>query len=384
MHFARFANGRPLVQVSLLCASALVYPSLTSAQNPAAVSGVVTDESQTPVFGATVEITGSKLRARTNERGEFRIHGVAPGSVEIQFRRLGLAPVSRTMLIAANEQPAPLHIALPALAIAVKPVIVQASRVEYTGRLAGYYERLYRRSSGHFIGREEIDRNANRNLSQLIATTPGINALRLRQGGAVRMRGRSCRPLVWLDGTPLPAGEVDLDAFPVNTLHGIELYVGATSAPIAYTAARGQSNCGTILLWSRGKDTEPGAGARRRNVDLEELAAASVIYTADQVDTEAELIERPLQVRYPPALFAAGTSGTVMAEFIVEADGTILPESFEIFSSSHPLFGEAAMQALSNARYTPAVKKGVAVRQFVQQPFSFSRGGVRTSANVQD
>ena len=46
------------------------------------------------------------------------------------------------------------------------------------------------------------------------------------------MRGRTCWPLVWIDGTPMPAGEVDLDAFSPSTIQGIELYLGSTTAPI--------------------------------------------------------------------------------------------------------------------------------------------------------
>lgn len=385
MSFPDFAQARPIVQLTLLCAAAIMPASGVRAQSPPALSGVVTDASQTPVFGAIVEVAGTPLRARTNDRGEFRIAGITPGVVEINFRRLGFTPVTRSARFNPNESPSPLHVVLPALATTMKPVLVQASRVEYTGRLAGYYERLSRRSSGNFISREEIDRRTSRNLSQLIASTPGINATRMRgMGGSVRMRGRSCRPLVWLDGTPLPASEVDLDAFPVNTLHGIELYLGSSNAPATFTLSRGQSSCGTILLWSRGRDTEMGRAAPRRNVDFERLAAANAVFTLDQVDTQAHLDQQPLQVEYPPALFAAGVTGSVIAEYIVGADGMIDPESFEIFSSSHPLFAEAAMQALSRARYTPAIKGGVAVRQLVQQPFSFSRAGVRTSASNQD
>ena len=371
--------------LALVSAAASTPGSLASAQARVALTGVVTDASRTPVFGAIVEVTGTSLRTRTNDLGEFRLDGVAAGPVEMQIRRLGFTPVTWRDNVAANHSRDQLHIVLPSLPTTVKPVVVEAARVEYTGRLAGYYERLFRRSNGQFISREEIDRRSNANLSQLIATKPGINGFRLRSGGgAVRMRGRTCRPLVWLDGVPLPSGEVDLDAFPVNTLHGIELYLGSTNAPIKYTASRGQSTCGTILLWSRGKDTDPGRSRPRRGVDLEALAAANAVYTADQVDTPAELVQQPLKVEYPPLLFAAGVAGTVIAEFIVGPDGAIDKESFEIFSSSNPLFAEAAVEALSQATYKPALKGGVPVRQLVQQPFSFSRGGVRTSASNQD
>lgn len=382
MNLTRLAQGCSSAALTLLCASA--FPSAVDAQQPGVLSGVVTDSSQTPLFGALVEVSGTALRGRTDDHGEFRITGVNPGDIEINVRRLGFAPITTTAMLTANTSAPALHIILPALPTAVKPVVVQASRVEFAGRLAGYYERLHRRSNGVFIPREEIDRRSNRTLSQLLSATPGVNAVRLRGGGAVRMRGRSCRPLVWMDGTPLPAGEVDLDAFPVNSLHGVELYLGSTTAPMAYTAMQGYSSCGTILLWSRGRDTEHPRSGPRRTIDLEELAAAHAVYSAAQVDKQAELAQDPLEVKYPPSLFASGIDGTAVAEFVVDAKGTIERETFEILSTTHPLFGEAVEQAMLKARYTPAIKDGAPVRQLVHQPFSFSRGSVRTAASVQD
>ncbi len=384
MMCSRFVQARLLRQLSLLCAIGIVAPSLAHAQESHAVSGTVTDPAQTPLYGATVEIAGTELRGRTDEHGEFRITGIGSGALDLKVRRLGFAPVSLAVRVTPNQEPDPLNIVLPALPTTVKPVVVEASRVGYSGRLADYYERLHRRSNGVFVPREEIDRRSNRTLTQLLSSTPGVSGVRLKMGGAVRMRGQTCRPLVWLDGVPLPAGEVDLDAFPVNTLQGIELYLGSSSAPMAYTALQGASGCGTILLWSRGRDTDVQSAPARRSVDLERLAASQTVYTADQVDKEAQLAGEPLAVEYPPALFASGVKGSAVAEFVVDPDGTIERDSFEIFFASHPLFGEAATAALAGARYTPALKNGVAVRQLVQQPFTFSGGAVHTSASRQD
>lgn len=384
MKFSCFAQDRSLVRLTLLCGSALISASLARAQHPAALSGVVTDSSNSPVFGAIVEVAGTSLRARTSERGEFRISGMNPGSVDIQVRRLGFAPVTRTTRIEPNEQPDAVHIALPSLPSTVKPVMILASHVQFTGRLAGYYQRLSRRSSGQFISREEIDRRSSRSLSQLLAATPGINALRLRAGGGgVRMRGRACRPLVWLDGVPMPAGEVDLDAFPLSTLHGIELYLGSTTAPFDYTASQGMSNCGTILLWSRGRDTESATRPAMRLTDVEQLAASLSVLTADQVDTQAELRSPlPLHVEYPAPLFAAGVEGAVVAEFVVGVTGRIEPGTFAIVSTSHPLFGEAVATAMEGATYSPAVKEGAAVQQVVHQRFEFSASGKPTKVST--
>jgi TonB family protein len=280
----------------------------------------------------------------------------------------------------SGEQRSPLLIQLQAIPTSVEPVVVQASRVQYTGRLAGYYERLHRRSNGSFINREQIDRNTNKTLSQLISSTPGVNATRLRTGGGgVRIRGMRCRPLVWLDGVPMPAGEVDLDAFPVSTLHGIEIYLGATNAPPSYTALDGASSCGTILLWSRGKDTELPAPPQRI-VDVDALTNQHAVYTADEVDTPAHLSHGNLEVVYPPDLVATRTNGTVVVEFVVSESGEIERGSVGIVTATNALFAEAAVKSLADAHYVPAIKAGAAVRQLVLQPFSFSLGSDSASA----
>jgi TonB family protein len=360
----------------------LLTASSAIAQRPVVLAGVVTDSVGNALLGATVSVAGS-LSATTDEEGEFRISGVAPGSVEIRARRLGFVPTVQHTRIAPHEMVHRVAVRMAPLPTTLRPVLVQADRVEYSGRLAGYYERLHRRHIGQFISRDEIDRKQHRSLSRLLAQLPGVNALQLRSGGgAVRMRGQRCRPLVWLDGTPMPAGEVDLDAFPVSTLHGIELYLGGTTAPMDYsTAPYGRSSCGTILLWSRGPDTDPPRDPARRRVDLEALVSSLSIYTADQVDSPATLDARQsLQAMYPTELFASGINGSVVAEFVVDAQGRIEPGTFAIVSSTHPLFTAAAARALQSAIYVPATKDGKVVRQVVQQPVRFASGSARAQS----
>lgn len=196
------------------------------------------------------------------------------------------------------------------------------------------------------------------------------------------MRGRSCRPLVWMDGVPMPAGEVDLDAFPVNSLHGIEVYPGSTSAPQDYTMGTGLSECGTILLWSRGPDTDPMVRSRRAQ-DLGQLIASLKAFSADQVDKPATLVgEESLDLIYPPELLADGQAGSVLAEFVVDETGAIERETVAIVSSNHPLFSAAVNLALKSASYVPATKAGKPVRQVVQQPFSFLPNRGRTTQGL--
>lgn len=373
MNVANAARLRLLLRVVFLCGSAIVPVARAHAQSPATIRGVVTDSSHAPIFEAIVELDGTPLRGKTDERGEFRIVGPLSGSVDIRVKRLGYLPAAQSARVDGNNTDVRVNIVLTAVPAVVKPVIVHASGVQFSGRLAGYYQRLSRRSNGQFISREEIDRRSNRSLSQLLSASPGVTGHRLRAGGGgvVRMRGRACRPLVWLDGVPMPAAEFDLDAIPTSTLHGVELYLGSTTAPSDYTASQGMSGCGTILLWSRGRDTELPRPVGARSVDVENLAAERSVFTADQVDTPAVLESPDVRVIYPVSLFASGIEGIAVAEFVVGATGKIQSGSFAIISATHPLFAEAVSRAMENVTYTPARKNGVAVRQVVHQRFEF-------------
>ncbi len=364
---------RMLIPVCFAIAGASSLP----AQTLASLGGVVTDSAGNLLSGATVSIASLSLKVMTNEAGEFRFHSVQSGSVRLAIRRLGYSPVDRDMQVAApGESAGKLHIRLAALPTTLKPVLVSSSTGEFSGRLAGYYTRLQRRSSGYFIARDEIDKQGYRTLSQILKNVPGINAFDLRSGGsAVRMRQRDCRPLVWLDGVPMPAGEVDLDAFPVSTFHGIELYLGSTTAPADFTANSGLSSCGTILLWSRGADTDPPRRFKKAAVNLEALVESLSVFTASQVDQQAEPSNRgSVSVNYPPDLFASKIPGSVVAEFVVDQKGVVETRTISIVTSTDFRFSEAVQQGLEKLKFNPAVKNGAVVRQIVQMPFEFAPG----------
>jgi TonB family protein len=178
---------------------------------------------------------------------------------------------------------------------------------------------------------------------------------------------------VWIDGAPMSAGDVDLDSFSPASLEGIEMYMGAGNAPPRYQAARGQSECGTILLWSRGSDTEPRAMGRSvAPEELETLIASLDVYASDEVDVAATLDSAGAwEVPYPPSMRASGARGTVIAEFVVDTLGRIEGENFGIVSSTHPLFSAAVREAARTAVFQPALRRGRKVRHLVRQPFEF-------------
>jgi TonB family protein len=356
-----------------LVASAVLLPLTARAQNAGVVSGIVTDSSGAAVFEAEVTIASSTSRAFTDQRGVFHLIDVPAGSARLTVRRMGFEPYTVPVSLSdANARLEDLRVILAALPTVLPAVLVSSQRVNYTGRLAGYYQRLEKRSGGYFITRDQIDRENPRTLSQLLLHVPGITPAKGRAGAqGIRMRGRLCWPLVWIDGTPMPAGDVDLDAFAPQTIHGIELYLGSTTAPARFILGRVDNSCGTIVLWSRGPDTDPITSVPKSAVDLDALVASLTIFAADQVDARAEPAGGEVRVGYPQSLYAAGVGGTVIAEFVVDEQGRVEGETFGIVASSNPLFSDAVKEAVLTAVFTPARRKGAAVRQLVQQPFRF-------------
>jgi TonB family protein len=152
------------------------------------------------------------------------------------------------------------------------------------------------------------------------------------------------------------------------------MYLGASSAPQRYQGANGRNECGTILLWSRGPDTEPPPVARGVDpAELEAMIASFGVFTAEQVERAAVLDSASLPaIEYPPALRAAGTSGVVVAELVVDSAGLVELEYFGAVSATDPLFTAAVRAALSSLRFQPALRRGRRVRQIVRLPFEFT------------
>jgi hypothetical protein len=338
------------------------------------IIGVVTDSAGgLGIAGADISIDGTSIHTVSDERGEFRLSGASGRSTLLRIRRLGFRP--QTLTVNSSGDLSDVHIYLVPAAQFLAPVVVHGERTRYLGRLAGYYERLEKRTTGQFITRADIERDRPGVLTQLLARMPGVQIVRGK--GAfqrnIRMRGRNCSPLVWLDGVAMRAGEVDLDAFPPSSLEGIELYLGSSDAPSMFQAAQGKSECGTIVLWSRGVDTEPPKVARGVPPDeMEALIASFAVYSAEQVDRPATLDSTTLPpVLYPQGMRASGVSGKVLAEFVVDSSGAVEPSTFGVVFATDPAFADAVQQVIGALRYRPAAKQGRSVRQLVRQPFEF-------------
>ena len=75
---------------------------------------------------------------------------------------------------------------------------------------------------------------------------------------------------------------------------------------------------------------------------------------------------------YPSTLQAQGIEGQVIAQFVVNAEGVVEPETFKVLESDHELFTAAVRRAMPEMRFEPAEVGGRRVKQLIQQPFVFA------------
>jgi hypothetical protein len=356
-------------------AGASALGEVASAQDRPAtgsINGKVLDRSGRAVAGAELTIPGSTLRVETDDTGEFRLKNVPAGELQVRVRRIGFKPDTSMISVLAG-QTIPLMIALQALPVVLAPMTILGKH--YTGRLASFYQRRDR-GLGHYYTREEIEKRNPANTTDLLRTVPGIRLQPLGFGRqTLRFRGARCPPLVWIDGSPLGAGEFDIDNVPSRSIEAMEIYTGIAALPSEFTAGpTTTTSCGTIVIWSR--QGEPRARKRSKGesaaAEIQRLVESLQIFTAEQVDqpARADSVRRVVPI-YPHDLYRTATPGEVLVEFVVEADGSADMESYNVVWATHPAFGESVRRAVRESSWIPGVKQGRVVRQVLQQPYKF-------------
>ena len=213
-------------------------------------------------------------------------------------------------------------------------------------------------------------------MSDMFRMLPGV-AVGSSRGmirNQLRFRGKSCAPLTWLDGTPLGAGEFDIDLITPFSVAAVEVYTGSIVPP-KFATALGPSGCGVVVIWSKEGERRvrrPSHVTGSAASEIAKLVDGRQIFTAAQVDiTARQDSARQIRPLYPDALYEAQITGAVMVEFIVTASGEVDRDRISIVYATHPGFVNAVKLALEDAVYVPAVRGGFPVYQLVQHEFQF-------------
>ncbi|HXI65706.1 MAG TPA: energy transducer TonB [Gemmatimonadales bacterium] len=107
------------------------------------------------------------------------------------------------------------------------------------------------------------------------------------------------------------------------------------------------------------------------------VSIASGYGDAQQTFLEAVVDVKPAIVflpspEYPVQLRVKGVGGRVLVQCIVDTMGIVEPNSVKILQTPDTAFSRATIEALLQARFTPARVKGKAVRVLVNVPIDFN------------
>src|SRR6185503_5294070 len=199
------------------------------------IKGQIHDSLGIGIAGVEITLDAGTRSFETDEQGKFELQKVPAGPLSIRLRRIGFRPDTIDLMVLAG-QVIPLEVRIVRLAIALAPVVIRG-REALTGWRAGFYDRK-ERGGGHFFTATDIDRRNPPNMTDFFRTIPGARVENSNQGftKVIRFRGaaRNCWPLVWLDGSPLGAGEFDMDNLNPRSIEAMEVYAGPASVPAQY------------------------------------------------------------------------------------------------------------------------------------------------------
>ena len=100
---------------------------------------------------------------------------------------------------------------------------------------------------------------------------------------------------------------------------------------------------------------------------------------ADRKELPPVALNANSPIEYPRGLFDQGIEGTVLLKLYVDAAGSMVPDSSQVFESSgYPALDSAALAGAGQLRFSPAVRLGEPVAAAFIQPVEFrSPGGIQ-------
>jgi Carboxypeptidase regulatory-like domain len=240
---------------------------------------VVADSSQRVLADVEVAIPSLSLSARSNSRGEFRLSEIPAGTHEVVARRVGYSALSAPVTFGANEEEQRRLVLRPLTVL--DSVEVTATRTD--PRMLDFEDNR-RLGLGHFMTREDLDKNIGRKMGDVLSIVPGLGVVR---GGArayvlskryiipLRAIGKpldassvlwspnpiekqqgivtGCYAQVWIEGQLMNPGQptepYDVNSIAPDQIEALEYYAGPSQTPSRY--AKLNSNCGVLVIHLR-------------------------------------------------------------------------------------------------------------------------------------
>ncbi|MHB1326851.1 MAG: carboxypeptidase regulatory-like domain-containing protein [Gemmatimonadales bacterium] len=212
-------------------------------------------QSGSPLALVEVLIENLKIRAWTNDSGEFRIANLPIGSHELRVRRVGFEGAVATLKVESADS-LDIAVSLTAWIPELETIYVKAPR---RSRLMQELEEKRKTGFGRFLLPEEMRENEHRPLMDVVRQM-GVEVLVDPKTNLAYAVGRKtpsisdsppttmCVMTLMVNGVRV--AHPDLNKYQVSQFDGIELYRRISETPIQYTATGDQ--CGVLILWTRG------------------------------------------------------------------------------------------------------------------------------------
>jgi len=224
------------------------------------VLGVYSAASGDPIEDAEVIDVLTRTTARTTKTGTVTLSFLPEGGSLVRIQRIGFTPLMLTIAISPADT-VPLTIVLSPTSQALPTVVTTDSAPKYISPGLRAFEERRQQGNGHFIGEDELRKNDNRKISNLVRNFPGLTlncprtgpnknacfAVSTRQKSRLALAGGVCPLDIYINGAS--SVDTDLEKLRVDEFAGVEYYAGGAAIPTQYN--RTGSSCGVILLWTR-------------------------------------------------------------------------------------------------------------------------------------
>jgi iron complex outermembrane receptor protein len=269
---------------------------MTMQEAPGTLSGVVMDRAtDSPLPGATVQLSPTSRGQATDEEGQFTFRNVAPGAYEIEVRFVGYAPHRQPVTI-ESEEPTRLTIELRPQRVGLPDVVVTGALRERTTA------EVYRPISA--LSGEELQQQLGSSIPETLQRVPGF-AMQYNGPGATRpsIRGMGGdRVLMLEDGQrtgdlyqttadhgvmmePLTAEQIEVIRGPAGLLYGSQALGGVVNV-IRNDTPRTRPNEITGMVTTQATSVNDGlAGGATVEAPVGPLALRGELSLRDAQDT---------------------------------------------------------------------------------------------------
>ena len=229
----------------------LLSPYTAHAQQPAIVTGTVTDPSGRPIAGALVSARpqrGSPVTVRTQSDGSYRLELTA-GNYRLRIEQSSFQPAERELRLAAGEL-LQWNVALRLEPLAASVTVTAEAEPIPTGQAPTEVDVV----SGHYL-----EQSHQLWLAPVLNTLPGVAISQLGPMGGVTTLfldgGNSNFTKVLVDGVPAnePGGALDFSNISLENIEKVEVVHGAASALFGSDAMTGVIQ----IFTRRGSTSQP-------------------------------------------------------------------------------------------------------------------------------